>query len=221
MITDVLNEKANPMFDAQRASNGSRFRRGRPAAGLVLAALALSLSGCISIGSEPPPSLLTLTPTTQAPAGAGPSGTISGAIMVMELEAPAKLAVQRVPVQIDDSSVAYLKEAFWVEQPARLFRRLLAETIRTRSGRIVVDTDEVAVPPSESVRGTLREFGYDARTQSVIVRFDAIRSGSGDQVQTRRFESIVPGVAAEAAPVGDAMNRAANDVAGQVSDWVG
>lgn len=202
-----------------RKDSGTGLIRVRT--GILAAALSMALAGCISIGSEPPPSLLTLTPTTLAPAGAGASGRMSGAILVGELEAPAKLSVLRVPVQIDDANIAYLKDAFWVEQPSRLFRRLLGETIRTRSGRMVVDSNEVAAPPQDAVRGTLREFGYDARSQSVIVRFDAVRTGAGENVQTRRFESIVPGITAEAGPVGDALNRAANDVAGQVAEWVG
>jgi cholesterol transport system auxiliary component len=215
MIADMHHGKAQPM------RTGSHPRLNRAKAALLAAALSLSLAGCISLGSEPPPTLLTLTPTAQISAGAGASGAMSGAIMIADLESPAKLAVSRVPVQIDDANIAYLKEAFWVEQPSRLFRRLLGETIRMRSGRIVVDSNEVVIPPVDVVRGTLREFGYDARSQSVIVRFDAVRSGRGDQVQTRRFESIVPGVTAEAGPVGEAINRAANDVAGQVAEWVG
>lgn len=202
-----------------RIDSGTRLHRVR--GGILAAALSVSLAGCISLGSEPPPTLLTLTPTAQAPAGAGASGSISGAILVGELEAPAKLSVSRVPVQIDDANIAYLKDAFWVEQPSRLFRRLLGETIRTRSGRIVVDSNEVVVPPKDAVHGTLREFGYDARSQSVIVRFDAVRSGAGEVVRTRRFESVIPGVKAEAGPVSEAINQAANDVAGQVAEWVG
>lgn len=187
------------------------------------AALAFSavLTGCVSFGSEPPPSLLTLTPTAMAPAGSGATGTIAGAIAIAEPDAPAKIAVARVPVQVDDANIAYLKEAFWVEKPSRLFRRLLGETIRQRSSRIVVDDDDASVVPGDLLRGTLREFGYDARSQSVIVRFDAIRTAGDGQVRTRRFESMVPGVKAEAGPVGIALNEAANDVAGQVADWVG
>lgn len=215
MMSDILTTGAQPM----RKDSGARLNRAR--AGILAAALSVSLAGCVSFGAEPPPSLLTLTPTAQAPAGVGASGRISSAILVGELEAPAKLEVSRVPVQIDDANIAYLKDAIWVEQPSRLFRRLLGETIRTQSGRLVVDSNEVVVPPKDAVRGTLREFGYDARSQSVIVRFDAIRTGSGEEVQTRRFESIIPGIAAEAGPVGEAINRAANDVAGQVADWVG
>lgn len=190
--------------------------------GTGVAALAFSaaLAGCISFGPETPPSLLTLTPTAVSPAGPGPSGAMGSAIGIAEPDAPARLAVTRVPVQIDDANVAYLKDAVWVERPTRLFRRLLGETIRVRSNRIVVDSEETSVAPASLLRGTLQDFGYDARSQSVIVRFDAVRTTSGAVVETRRFESIVPGIAAEAGPVSDALNRAANDVAGQVADWV-
>lgn len=215
MMSDIFTKGPRPM----RTHSGARLTPART--GILAAALSMALAGCISFGSEPPPSLLTLTPTTLAPAGVGTSGRMSGAILVGELEAPAKLSVLRVPVQIDDANIAYLKDAFWVEQPSRLFRRLLGETIRTQSGRIVVDSNEVAAPPKDALRGTLREFGYDARSQSVIVRFDAVRTGAGENVQTRRFESVIPGITAEVGPVGDALNRAANDVAVQVAEWVG
>ena len=45
--------------------------------------LSIALSGCISLGSEPPPSLLTLTPETAVPAGAGASGTAATAIKII------------------------------------------------------------------------------------------------------------------------------------------
>ena len=179
------------------------------------------LAGCISFGAEPPESLLSLTPTVEAAAGTGTSGDIADAIEVVEPDAPARLDVTRVPVQIDDTNVAYLKDAMWVEKPARLFARLIGETIRATSNRLVIDGDDPALTPRVQLRGTLREFGYDARTSSVVVRYDAIRDVNGQAVTTRRFESVIPGVAAEAAPVGEALNRAANEVAGQVAAWVG
>ena len=55
----------------------------------------------------------------------------------------------------------------------------------------------------------------------VIVRFDAMLRLPDGTVRTRRFESEVTGVAADATLVGPALNRAANDVAAQVADWVG
>lgn len=189
---------------------------------LELAVLAptLLLGGCLSLGSEPPDSLLTLTPVATAPAGTGGSSTAGSAITLTEFEAPAALDVTRVPVQVSDTELAYLKEAVWVEKPARLFRRLIAETIRTRSNRVVVDGDDPGVLATNRLTGTLRQFGYDARSGSVVVVFDAVRPGEGSAVQTRRFEASVPGVAADVGSVGPALNRAANDVAGQVAEWV-
>ncbi len=187
--------------------------------GLASVPLALALSGCISIGAEPPESLLTLTSEAVAPVGAALAVTPDNAIAVYEPFAPARLDVTRIPVQVDGSNIAYLKEAVWVEKPARLFRRVLAETLRARGDTIVVDNDEAGMVATRILRGTLVDFGYDVRSGSVVVRFDAMRSNGEDAPQTRRFESVVPGVAAEAAPVGVALNTAANDVARQVADW--
>lgn len=179
------------------------------------------VAGCISFGEDPPPSLLTLTPTVSAPAGTGASGNSATALQLVEFEAPQRVDVTRVPVQVTPSEVAYLKDAVWVEKPARLFRRLLAETIRARSDRVVIDGDDPGVVAETRLRGTLREFGYDAPSSSAVVRVDAVRSGEGTEVTTRRFEAVVSGVPAEAGPVGDALNEAANDVAGQIAEWIG
>lgn len=187
---------------------------------LAVLAPALLLAGCLSFGSEPPDSLLTLTPSATAPAGTGGSSASGSAIALVEFQAPAAIDVTRVPVQVSDTEIAYLKEAVWVEKPARLFRRLIAETIRTRSNRVVVDGDDPGALASNRLTGTLRQFGYDARTGSVVVVFDAVRPGEGSAVETRRFEATVPGVAADVRSVGPALNSAANDVAGQVADWV-
>lgn len=187
----------------------------------VLAPVALLLSGCLSFGADPPESLLTLTPAASAPAGSGASGNAGSALAMVEFQAPAALDVTRVPVQVSDTELAYLKDAVWVEKPARLFTRLVAETIRARSGRVVIDGDDPGVLAEDRLQGTVRAFGYDARTSQVVVVFDAVRNGAGSSITTRRFESVVPGVVAEAGPVGEALNRAANDVAGQVAAWVG
>lgn|GEM_PF-96421 len=212
---NAVNRAGMKMFGA--AKNWTK----QASSALMAMAFSAVLAGCVSFGGEdPPPSLLTLTPSALAPAGPGPDGAISGALAIAEPDAPARLSLVRVPVQVDDANIAYLKDAVWVEKPARLFRSLLAETIRTKSNRIVIDSDGSTAQPVDQLRGVLREFGYDARSQSVIVRFDAIRSGAGTQAQTRRFESVIPGVKAEAVFVGQALNRAANDVAAQVADWV-
>jgi len=54
----------------------------------------------------------------------------------------------------------------------------------------------------------------------VVVRFDATLLGADGSVRQQRFEAVEEGILAEAGPVGAALNRAANDVARQVADWV-
>ena len=188
---------------------------------IVAPALLLALSGCISLGGgKPPPALLTLTADQQVPAGTTTSGTYAGAILVMEPETDQRLAVVRIPVQVDDTQVAYLVGTAWVERPARLFRALLAETLRSRTGALVIEDTQAA--PNNGIRlsGRLLDMGYDARTGSVVVRFDAMRTGANGGVTINRFESVVPGIPAEAALVGPALNKAANDVARQVAEWL-
>lgn len=181
----------------------------------------LALSGCLGLGGSTPDSLITLTPAASAPAGSTASGNARTAIAMSEFEAPAKLDVTRVPVQVTDSTIAYVEDAVWNEKPARLLGRLIAETIRARGDRLVIDGDDPGAQAETRVSGTLREFGYDARTSEVVLILDAARSGAGSSVTTRRFEARVPGVVAEAGPVGVALNQAANQVAGEVAAWVG
>ncbi|OJW60376.1 MAG: ABC transporter [Sphingomonadales bacterium 63-6] len=190
-------------------------------AGLAAMALALTLSGCVSLGKEPPPTLFTLTPTALAAAGLSASGTAAQALAVIEPDAPQRLDVVRVPVQVDPSTVAYLKDAVWVEKPARLFGRLLAETIRSKQTRLVVESPDAAYAAATRLTGRLNEMGYDAASSSVIVRFDAMLKQPDGQILTRRFEARVDNVSPTAASVAPALNEAANKVAAEVAEWIG
>lgn len=183
-----------------------------------LAALLL-LGGCVSFGAKAPPTLFDLTAENPAPAGAGQSGSLASALVVEVPEAPLALAVTRVPVQIDASNLAYVKDAGWVERPARLMQRLLAETIRAKGTRLVLES-EPGTGASEVLSGRLIAMGFDAQTNVAVVRLDAMRASKGGQVQVRRFEAT-QAAAAKPEVLGPALNRAANDVARQVAEWVG
>jgi len=182
-------------------------------------AAALLLGGCISFGAKPPPSLFDLTAENPAPAGAGQSGSLASALVVEVPEAPLELNVTRVAVQVDPANVAYVKKAAWVERPARLLQHLLAETIRAKGSRVVLES-EPGSGNSEVLSGRLLAMGYDKASSSAVVRLDAIRTGGG-RIQTRRFEASQPAGEADAETLGPALNRAANDVARQVADWIG
>lgn len=188
---------------------------------LLALPLALALSGCISLGGEPPESLLTLTPATRAPAGPGVAGGADRPVIaVLPFDTPAKLDVLRVPVAVSDTELAYLQEAFWVEKPARLFRQLIGETIRAKGQAMVVDGNDVATLATVTVQGTLTEMGYDAASGSAVVRFDAVRINKDGAVITRRFEASEPGVTPDARSVGAGLNAAANKIAAEVAEWV-
>ncbi|WP_086736759.1 ABC-type transport auxiliary lipoprotein family protein [Erythrobacter colymbi] len=188
---------------------------------LLAVPLALALTGCISLGGDPPASLLTLSPAATAPAGPGvAAGAERPVIAVMAFDTPAKLDVIRVPVAVSDTELAYLKEAFWVEKPARLFRRLVGETIRSRGQALVIDGDDTTTLATVTLQGTLIDMGYDAQTSSAVVRFDAVRITKDGTVTTRRFEAKETGVVAETRAVGAALNIAANRIAKDIADWV-
>jgi len=184
---------------------------------------ALLLCGCVSLGAEPPENLITLSSTATAPAGAsartGVEGS-AGVIAVLTPETPAKLNVLRVPVAKNATEIAFLQEAVWIEKPARLFRRLLGETLRARGTAFVIDSDDTPALAAQTLRGTLLDMGYDATSSSVVVRYDAIRTSGEGVVQSRRFEARESGILPEAAFVGPALNRVANSVASDVADWM-
>lgn len=185
-------------------------------------AAALLVAGCVNLGGgDPPKQLISLTPQNAAPAGELGGSSQRDALVVLDPEADRRLDVQRVPVQVNDAAIAYLKDATWVERPARQFRRLLAETIRARGKRLVVEAGDASEGGRVMLGGRLLDMGYDARTQSVVVRFDAMRTDAEGNMLSRRFEATVPGVSPKAEDVAPALNKAANDVAAQVADWVG
>ena len=187
---------------------------------LLPALLALPLAGCMSLGGKVPEQLLTLTPERSAPAGASSTGQAGTALAVAEPGTEQRLNVTRVPVQIDASTVAYLKDAVWVEKPARLFQNLLGETIRAKGNRLVVGEGDLGYGATTRLSGNLLDMGYDVATASAVVRFDGMLQLPDGRVQTRRFESRVP-AAAEAISVAPALNQAANQVAEEVAEWVG
>lgn len=189
-----------------------------------LAILALlPLSACIRLGAEPPPSLLTLTASQAVPVGTAQNSGAAKSILIMVPTVPQELAVTRVPVRSTDTTLAYVKDAQWVEQPGRLFARLLSDTVTTRTGRVVLSLRQASVDPSAQLSGELRAFGMDATRNEAVVTYDAalIRVNRPDAVEKRRFEARVPVTAITNVTAGPAINQAANQVAIEVADWVG
>lgn len=187
--------------------------------------LPLALAGCFSFGGKTPPSLLTLTPAQTMPVGEARTAT-DKSITVGIPSVAQEAASARVPVRGADTSVAYLKDAQWVEPPNRLFTRLLVDVLSARTGRLVVGP-RGSRPGANRLDGDIKMFGVDAATREAVVTFDATLTepgpNPGDEgiFRKRRFEARVPVATIEPTPVGAALNQAANQVAAEIADWIG
>ena len=190
---------------------------------LLVAVAAVSLSGCIGLGGKTPPFLLTLDAEAAPPAGGARTAAEAATLTILIPTAPQKLRTTRIPVQQDEASVAYVKDAQWVEAPSRLFQRLVSETVSARTSRVVLDEGQYLTAPGEQLAGQLMEFGVDARTNEAVVVYQAMLVAAGGKTVTqRRFEAREAiGGKVEAKPVGEALARAANRVASDVTGWLG
>lgn len=184
--------------------------------------LAAPLAACVNIGAKAPQRLLSLTPQSSLEPGALRSGATGRSLIVGVPETPRMLETNRIPVQIDDVSVAYVTGAQWVDQPGRLFQRLLSEVIAAKTDRVILDPRLFGGEPGTRLSGELQRFGVDARTRQVVIVYDATLLGSdGSSVMKKRFSASQPVGVIEGPQVGNALNLAANEIAGQVAEWVG
>lgn len=185
-------------------------------------AVAIALSGCISFGAKPPPSLLTLNATAQPQPGRTQSSADARSIVVQTPSVATALSTARVPVQASADTVAYVKDAQWTEPPARLFARLLSDTLTAQANIVVLSPVQSISDPSGNLAGELRAFGLDATTQQAVVIYDAaLTRVNATAVEKRRFEARVPVSTIDAAGAGASLNQAANQVAAEVATWVG
>lgn len=191
---------------------------------LLAAPLAAMLSGCISIGGKPPKvPFMTIRAAEQIKPGDVQTPVSGMTVTVLFPVVPHELATTRVPVHQGGNAVAYVKDAQWVEAPPRLFARLLGDTISARTGRPVLSYRQSQVDPGATLSGELRSFGVDADTKEAVVVYDALLVQNGDpaKFQKRRFEARAPLAEVKPELVAEALNTAANQVAAEVSDWVG
>ena len=187
--------------------------------GLLSLAAALMLSACFG-GASVPDYLLTLTPAQTRPAATPVSAGQGEAVTVVEPTVPEALNTTRVPVYVSDTTIQYLQDAQWVENPAPLFGRLVGEVVAARTGRVVLDADQYSHDPGTRLTGQLLRFGLDPTRMEAVVVYDATIARA-DGVTSNRFEARVPVAEASPAAVAPALNQAANQAAEQVAAWLG
>jgi cholesterol transport system auxiliary component len=190
-------------------------------------AAAFALTACgpiVQIGgnAKPPTSLLTLHATAVPRPYAGPAQR-ADTIGIDLPGVPSTLQTLRLPVTTTATEVTYLVGATWAEQPNRQFQRLLADTLAA-GGLAVVDIRQSNIAPARTLTGTLRDFGLDVSNPAeplVRVRFDAQLANPRvpQSLLLRRFEATEPAPDQRPAAVAAALNRAANRMAADITEW--
>lgn len=169
-----------------------------------------------------PDALLTLSAELPTAAPATPITTVlnmDNAVSVALPSAPGFLQTLRIPVNVSDTEIRYVPVAQWSEQPNRLFQRLLADRLQG-DGVAVVDLRSSGKLPGRQLTGQLLAFGVDTRGGNrVHIRYDATLADPNG-LRQRRFEAEQPVSLVEGPGIAAALNRAANQLAGEVSEWV-
>lgn len=196
------------------------LRNNRIRTGYLLTIASLSLAACVSFGPKAPPTLLVLTATSGVRSGVSQSGSPADALIILQPEASRKIDTNRIPVQIDSSNIAYLKNALWADKPARMMQNLLMETVSAKTGRLVLNEVDAGGKAQQFLSGTLMEFGIDSSSMEAVVVYDAVRLVRGQAVEKRRFEARERIAAVEPGPAGAALNIAANRIAAELAAWV-
>ena len=182
------------------------------------------LSGCgplVQIGGNTPAPAALLTLRAEALTNAVPAKP-DATLMVSQPTVPGALQTLRLPVTTADTELQYLKDGSWIEQPAKLFQRLLIDVVAAKAGVIALDGRNPEIMSQRKLTGQLLEFGLDVRSSPVVrVRYDAaLTSNTGKLLAVRSFTASQPVTAQTPGNVAAALNRAANSVAGDVADWV-
>jgi cholesterol transport system auxiliary component len=186
----------------------------------AICVLAILSASCLGGGSTPK-ELLTLTPAQVLPAGESRSAGAGEVIAVLAPTVPRSINTRRIPVYVNPITIEYLVGATYIEEPHQLFRRVLAETIAARTGRLVLDPGNFTQEAGATLSGQMLQYGFEPATMQVVIAYEATLSRGTDSLLARRFESRVPVTAQTAAVIAPALNQAANQVAQQVADWIG
>ena len=196
-----------------------RVHRGAHASCAIMAILLTT--GCISFQEKAPKRLLTVMPEALVEPAEALSGAFGDALFVDEPAAPRAIATTRVAVRSSETSITYVKDAVWTDTPANQFQALLAETIRLRTGKLVLDPEQYLARRGEMLEGTLSAFGLDAVKKQAIVAYDAsLMSADGKTILAQRFSASVPVEKIVADSVRMPISQAATSVADQVADWL-
>jgi cholesterol transport system auxiliary component len=187
---------------------------------LFVSAMACTLAACVNLGGKAPPSMLVLTPTKMVAGGTLQSGAAKDALVILTPEVPRKLETNRVPVQINNGNIAYLKDALWADKPARLMQMLIVETVSAANNRLVLNEEQAGTKAEQYLSGALLEFGLDSTTNQAVIIYDVVRLQNGKAIEKKRFEARINVIEITPAAASVALNDGANRIAAEIAAWL-
>jgi cholesterol transport system auxiliary component len=199
----------------------------------AMLALAALLAGCgplVKIGEPPITPVRLYALRAAAPGDALPAsavGATPGAVLrTVVVEAPlpaASLRTLRIPVVTGDTSLAWLKDAQWLEPPARQFQGLLLDMLSAQPGLAALDARLHSGPAQLRLAGSLDSLGVDVRNPArpvARVRYTAVLSGArGVLVATAPFDAARPVDPASPESVVRGLSEAAQEAARAAALW--
>lgn len=123
---------------------------------VLLAAVAVAVSGCNGLlGSPPQRQLYRLTAVTRFPAGLP---HVAGQLIVAAVNAPAGLDTRRIALLRTPLSLDYYAGSAWSDRLPELVRTLLAESIENSGAFAAVGSDPLSLHGDYRLETELRDF---------------------------------------------------------------
>ncbi|KQU69975.1 ABC transporter [Aminobacter sp. DSM 101952] len=184
---------------------------------LLLAAVALTLSGCTSLFVSTPPPLDTYELT--APSVTGRSGSSRRQILIAEPSALKSLDGQSIVIKPSPGSIQFLKGAQWSDRLPRILQARLAETFQRAGGYVGIGKpgEGLAIDYQVIVEVRSFEIKVGGSAQAEVELFVRLLNDRNGQVRASRvFNATAPvsgtGNDAYVAALDAAFGQAASDI---------
>lgn len=186
---------------------------------VVMTAVALSLSGCISLLPKSKPSQLYRFGVAVA---AAPVRTDSVAVFRANGAFQSESASDRI-LTVTGARAAYIAEARWVAPAQVLFDEAVANAFLTAPGRVRLVSRGEPGGSHYALRLDVRNFetDYGEGAPAVLIRVRAVMVGdqAGDRVAEQVFEARVPAAENRVTAIVAAYDEALARVLGEIIAW--
>ena len=194
--------------------------------GLVLAALALALSGCINFGEQPnSPAVVYYVLNDPAPAAvaAAPVGGDAPTLLVLDTTTNSFYDTEQLVFSRSADTRGQYQFARWTERPGKRFADLMRARL-DRQGAWRVATAGSYVRGDVLLDTALVEFYHDARSAPgwvrLVLRAELIDLKQRTLLGRRVFEQEVPLATYDAAGAAQASSVAVSRTLDELADWL-